>query len=95
MYSGDVYLDSSTGYIHGAYIDGGTVNGAYISGGTVHASRIDADDSIYLGGSQLGWSSITYITDITDISRHSATMEVVTNIKSGEKGFTVTKATIS
>lgn len=85
MYSGDVYLDSSTGYIHGAYIDGGTV----------HASRIDADDSIYLNGDKLGWSSITYITDITDISRHSATMEVVTNIKSGEKGFTVTKATIS
>jgi len=38
-----VYLDSSTGYIHGAYFDGGTIN----------AKTIIADDSMSLNGHKL------------------------------------------
>lgn len=35
LYSGNVYLNASTGTISGAYISGGTVYGATISGGTM------------------------------------------------------------
>lgn len=87
MSSGEVYLDSSNGHIHGAYIDGGTV----------HASRIDADNSIYLGGSQLKWSKITYISSINTVGVVGGTQKVVTDVQqSGDgRGITVSKRTIS
>ena len=78
--NGSVYLDSSNGYIHGAYFDGGTI----------HANRIDADSSMFLSNKRLAWSHIEYMTSVAAITIGGSFVKVATNVQSTGTGLKIT-----
>lgn len=90
MYSGGVYLDSKTGYIHGAYIDGGTISGAAISGGTITGGTITGGS---ISGATISASGFVKCSGLT-VDGKSYGMSMASMIMSGSYNMGQT-ATVS